>query len=285
LNRRRGIPNRLQNQDSTSKKRIIAEEAYREQARVDKIFENESKIWREAYLEMTPIGVIVQQRQAKTLEYVDGLRFPEKKRVLEIGCGAGFMTMALAKRGFDVEAIDHAPAMVELTQKLAVKTLTGCQIHVDRGDAHELTFQDRSFDLVIALGVMHWLHNPETAFKEISRVLVSKGYLILSESRSHALINPCSFSLIDKILERLKMPEQANRPRYYSNKKFSQDLKSAGFSLVKCTTTGYGPFATLRRLVKQESEIRIQQELEKYAKGCPILHSLGSQRVILARKN
>ncbi len=54
-------------------------------------------------------------RQTVALSYIDGLSLPKTAHVLEIGCGAGFMTTALAKRGFIVEAIDHSQAMIDLT--------------------------------------------------------------------------------------------------------------------------------------------------------------------------
>ena len=87
----------------------------RQQKLVDEFFDTKATYWRDTYKEKDIFGIIYQRRQAVALSYIDGLSLPKTARVLEIGCGAGFMTTALAKRGFAVEAIDHSQAMVNLT--------------------------------------------------------------------------------------------------------------------------------------------------------------------------
>src|ERR1017187_5841475 len=98
------------------------EENDRQQRLVDELFDTQATYWRETYKENDISGIIYQLRQAIALKYVDGLSLPKTARVLEIGCGAGFMTAALAKRGFFVEGIDHAQAMVDLTIEHARQT-------------------------------------------------------------------------------------------------------------------------------------------------------------------
>ena len=134
---------------------------------VDDFFDTHSKYWRNTYGEKDIFGIIYQQRQATALKYIDGLLLPKNAHVLEIGCGAGFLTSALAKRGFVVEAIDHAQAMVDLTkehikQKGIVNRITACT-----GDIHELSYESQTFDLIIALGVVPWLHDYKKALTEI----------------------------------------------------------------------------------------------------------------------
>jgi 2-polyprenyl-3-methyl-5-hydroxy-6-metoxy-1,4-benzoquinol methylase len=95
-----------------------------------------------------------QRRQAIALSYIDGLQLQRTTRVLKIGCGAGLLSTALARRGFYVEGIDHAHAMIELTQKRTrIKGLEN-QINARKGDIHELSYRDQSFNLIVALGVI-----------------------------------------------------------------------------------------------------------------------------------
>ena len=72
----------------------------RQQKLVDKLFDTNATYWRDTYKEKDISGIIYQRRQATALSYVDGLELPKTAHVLEIGCGAGFLTTALVKRGF-----------------------------------------------------------------------------------------------------------------------------------------------------------------------------------------
>lgn len=260
----------------------------KEQNRVDNIFNNQSKVWQEAYLKKNSLGVIIKKRQAVALEYIDGLSLPKTAHVLEIGCGAGFMTIALAERGFKVEAIDHARSMVGLTQQFAFQKCMKNKIHATVGDAHKLKFPDNSFDVVVALGVIHWLPDPKRATQQISRVLVPGGYAVLSNNRCHALLNPYSISVVTKILYRARvsiMCSLEREPPLYSNKEFNHHLQSAGLSVIKETSVGFGPFHLLRKLTNEETEMHIQEKLQQFSqKGYPILRSAGSQYIVLAKK-
>lgn len=142
---------------------------------VDDFFDNHSKYWKETYEGKDIFGVIYKRRQETALKYVDDLRLPKTAHVLEIGCGAGFMTAALARRGFMVEAIDHSQAMVDLTREQLKEKGIVNRIRVCTGDIHELSYGDQTFDLIIALGVVPWLHNLNQALCEIALRLKNGG--------------------------------------------------------------------------------------------------------------
>ena len=64
-------------------------------------------------------------------------------RVLDIGCGAGRTTAALAQRGYRVTAIDYSPDMVAATRS------RGLDAEILQMDAATLAFADRSFDAAL----------------------------------------------------------------------------------------------------------------------------------------
>jgi ubiquinone/menaquinone biosynthesis C-methylase UbiE len=257
------------------------------QSSIDDYFDAESRLWREVYLKKTPFGVIVQQRQAIALKFIDNLQLPKSARVLEIGCGAGFMAVALARRGFRVEAMDHSSAMVLLAQEYAEQSGLGRKIHVTVGDAHKLIFEDESFNLVVALGVLHWLYDPKEAMFEIRRVLTTDGYAVLSNNKEHALLNFMSIPAINSMLQRLEPLRSVRRLRHSClNTEFNQLLSAANLHIVKNATIGFGPFTIFNHAVFSDSlAIKIQQKLQQYAdSNWPILRSSGSQYIVLATK-
>ena len=124
---------------------------HQEQKLVDERFNAESLFWTEAYWRTDVFGVNIRRRQAVALRYVEGLSLPKNARVLDGGCGAGFMAIALAQRGFMVDAIDHASAMIELTQSHAKQKGMDNRIRAAVEDVQELPFDDCSFELIVSL--------------------------------------------------------------------------------------------------------------------------------------
>ena len=69
-------------------------------------------------------------------------------RILDVGCGAGFFSVLLAKEGYQVTGVDLTPDMVENARTLAEEEKTDCEFFVM--DAENLRFADESFDVVIS---------------------------------------------------------------------------------------------------------------------------------------
>src|SRR5207244_3148041 len=92
-----------------------------QQKRVDIHFRYSANYWRDLYNANGLFEVIHQQRRAIVLGLVDELALPSGSHILEIGCGAGLTTIALAQRGFTVQAVDTVDRMVALTRQAATE--------------------------------------------------------------------------------------------------------------------------------------------------------------------
>jgi ubiquinone/menaquinone biosynthesis C-methylase UbiE len=270
----------------------------REQEFVTTCFDNSSAIWREIYQQKDVFGTIHQQRQIIALKFVKDLSLPKTTNILEIGCGAGFVTVALAKKGFSVEALDCAPSMIKATREHAKQIGMDNRIHASIGDVHDLAFQDQAFGLVVALGVTPWLNNLEKALLEIDRVLMDGGYVILNADNRYRLnhlldplLSPVFEStrkwIIHELLSRgPDEPSDFACPHMYLIKRFDAHLYEANLLNIKSTNLGFGPFTFLKHnIFPDQIGVSIHQKLQKYAdKGYPILRSTGAQYIVLARK-
>ena len=90
-------------------------------------------------------------------------------RVLELGCGEGFVLAALAathKHGID-------PSVHALV-RARNRSLADCAV----ARAEELPFPSASFDLVVSVGVMEHFESPDQASAEVRRVLTPGGHYI-----------------------------------------------------------------------------------------------------------
>lgn len=97
------------------------------------------------------------------------------ERILDIAAGTGTSSIALAKTGAEVIALDFSQGMVE----------EGRRRHPDlqfvQGDAEKLPFDDAEFDAVtISFGLRNVQH-PEVAIAEMLRVLRPGGRVVICE--------------------------------------------------------------------------------------------------------
>lgn len=105
---------------------------------------------------------------------------PEKMdgnlKVLDIGTGPGFFAITMALCGYDVTAVDYTHAMLDKARYNAKKF--DVNINFMQMDAHDLIFEDESFDLVVTRNLTWNLEKPDVAYKEWNRVLSNGGRLL-----------------------------------------------------------------------------------------------------------
>lgn len=91
--------------------------------------------------------------------------------ILEVGCGTGQLTDQLARRHYDVTAIDIGPAMLA-----GARRRVGAGVRFRLSSFEQLTSADDSFDLVVSAAAFHWI-DPEVRFDKAARLLRPRGWL------------------------------------------------------------------------------------------------------------
>lgn len=93
---------------------------------------------------------------------------------LDIGCGTGNYTNALAQMGFDIQGVDLSPSMLAEAKRLSPKLIW------HEADMRNLPFPAHSFDNVISINALHYVrYSMNEAFCEIKRILKPGGNLVL----------------------------------------------------------------------------------------------------------
>ena len=96
---------------------------------------------------------------------------PKPLSVLDIGCGAGLLTNALAKHGHSVTGIDLSEKSLETARR---HDATGL-VRYEKANAYSLPFPDASFDAACAMDVLEHVEEPQMLIAEASRVLKENG--------------------------------------------------------------------------------------------------------------
>ena len=127
------------------------------------------------------------ERRAKAVDevaardaYLGLLDITGGDHVLDVGCGSGAVTRAIAERvgsrGFAV-GLDPSPELLAVARELAQEAGLGDRAEFREGDALSLPFPDRSFDVVLCVTVLSHVPSGESAIPELVRVLRPGGRL------------------------------------------------------------------------------------------------------------
>jgi ubiquinone/menaquinone biosynthesis C-methylase UbiE len=217
--------------------------------------------------------------------------------VLEIGCGTGFMSTALAQRGLRVHGIDSAEAMIDLARQNAIGFGTApAMLSFEVGDVYSLAYKDSSFDLLIAIGVLPWLDRTEQALREMARVTKPGGYIILTTANRAGLASLLD-PLISPVLRPLKLRVKSTLVRlglrqpsptmvFHSSRLIDSVLRRMDFVKVKGMTRGFGFSLFRHALFLEPLGTVLNRRLQHLAdRGVFGLRSTGMAYIVLVRKS
>lgn len=265
-----------------------------EQEIVNTYFRSQSMEWQEIYTRKDVQAETIRDRHAAVLDWIGTLALEPGSKVLEIGCGAGFMAMALAQRGFRVCAIDSVDSMVEQAHLNARESGVTDQLSLDIGDVYTLAFEDESFDLVLAIGVIPWLERADLAIQQMARVTKRGGYIIITYANRAGLVslldpwtNPALVPLKRRLKEMsARIGRHRKSPTMIFHSKRSIDSHLAGARLLKIKSMTRGFSCSFRHKVLPEPfgtalHLRLQRLADR---DLPGFRSIGMACFVMARK-
>jgi ubiquinone/menaquinone biosynthesis C-methylase UbiE len=109
------------------------------------------------------------------------------RRVLDVGCGTGYLLRRLATRlpaAIELVGIDAAPSMIEVAEAVA----DDGRLRFSLGVAEHLPYPDQTFDLVVSTTSFdHWA-DQQAGLAECARVMVRGARLVLADQFSAWLL-------------------------------------------------------------------------------------------------
>lgn len=136
------------------------------------------------------------------------------RKVLDVGCGNGWVLSHFARRGAATTGIDITEAGVNLCRtRFKNEKLSGDFVV---GNAEALPFPDNSFDVVSCMGVVHHTSNPHQAVRELHRVLKPGGRLLFMVYHRNSILYRFKFPIL-KMLTGKSIQQLVNEVDGYGN--------------------------------------------------------------------
>jgi ubiquinone/menaquinone biosynthesis C-methylase UbiE len=106
-------------------------------------------------------------------DYLDTMDIDSAATVLDLGCGTGVASRAIARRpGFKgaITGIDLSPYLVEVAERLAIEEGVKDRVTFRSGDTRSLDIKNQCFDAVVAHTLVSHVDDPLAVLKEAARV-------------------------------------------------------------------------------------------------------------------
>lgn len=124
-----------------------------------------------------------------SLEFLRPVLPPAPARLLEVGCGAGALALALEDAGWNVTAIDSSAEAVAEARAAGMPAL-----HADL-----IEYQDKPFDAVLFTRSLHHIGDLDLALVRALNLLAPQGLLIVEEMDLAAVDEPTAAWILDLI--------------------------------------------------------------------------------------
>jgi len=180
------------------------------------------------------------------------LNSPQEASILDVGCGTCAQSMRLARRGFQVLAIDFSPVALKKAETEIRSAGLQDRITLRREDILSLTLGDDSFEYLLCWGVLMHIADLERAISELVRVCKPGGRIIISEGNMS--------SLQSRLLRVLKKAFRLGKSRLVRSRE--------GYEFWESTASGI--------LLTRQADIRWLVRRFK-EKGCSLEHHFAGQ--------
>lgn len=148
---------------------------------------------------------------------------PKRPVVLDLGCGAGHASFAVAPAAESVTAYDLSAQMLDVVAD-AARQRGHHNLRTRQGDVAALPYGDAAFCMVITrFSAHHWLDVP-AALREVRRVLKPNGVFVIID------ITAPESPLHDTTLQAVELLRDGSHVRDYRPSEWLTMLREAGFT-------------------------------------------------------
>ena len=186
---------------------------------------------------------------------VDLAKLRSNCNALDIATGTGHTAFALAPHAGSVIGIDLTEAMLAEAERLRQsRSLDNVTFQI--GDAHQLAFEDGTFDVVTCRRAAHHFSNISLALSEMRRVLCPGGILVIDDR------SVPEDDFLDRCMNLLDAYHDESHVREYRPGEWQRMLEESGYQVETMEPyIQHRPLTSLTKNVSEENTRKIQSTL------------------------
>jgi SAM-dependent methyltransferase len=131
------------------------------------------------YFTRSPVGAVLRRREDRVVRPLIERNVADDESIIDVGCGTGRHTLAVARRARSVVALDASPAMLaHLERRARSAGIANIQPVIDR--LPSVTGVAGSFAGLVAIGVLDYLAGLDDAVRALASLVTTGGWLVLT---------------------------------------------------------------------------------------------------------
>jgi ubiquinone/menaquinone biosynthesis C-methylase UbiE len=193
------------------------------------------------------------------LTFLKYLPLQNDMKLLDIGCGTGWLLKAAAEKGLSTWGIDLSAAAVELSRKNSPSSV------IELAAVTKIPFPDHTFDLVTCIGVMEHFTELEQSISEIKRVT--------KKDTVFCIMVPNSRTLYWKIWQKFSKEHRESNENALSLQEWQALFQRYGFKIQEINRDDWR-LQKIVSLIGINSNSRLYQIVKKFmGKVIPLSHA------------
>lgn len=164
----------------------------------------------------------------------------QKNKILDVGCGTGFISLLLAQIGCDVIAIDNNVAMLKEAEKISEELGFSNKITFMLKDTELVDFPDNTFNAVVSRHAFWLFNNPKKVYAQWYRILKSGGCMLNLDANWLFPFWGEEQAKLFQSDENILTKRYGKFQDYYHDTDMMDELKKTPFKLYKTPGMGFG---------------------------------------------
>ncbi|UTW02543.1 bifunctional 2-polyprenyl-6-hydroxyphenol methylase/3-demethylubiquinol 3-O-methyltransferase UbiG [Amphritea atlantica] len=212
-------------------------------------FEELASRWWDRESEFKPLHDINPLR----VDFIDRIASLNGKTVLDVGCGGGILSEAMAHRGADVSGIDMGEAPLKVAKLHGLES--GVNVSYRQVTVEQLaTEQPQSFDIVTCMEMMEHVPDPSSIVDACSQLVKPGGYVFFSTLNR----NPKSYLMAIVGAEHLlKLVPKGTHDfnKFIRPSELANWIRQSGLQSEKITGLTYNPLTKIYKLNDRDVDV------------------------------
>lgn len=179
------------------------------------------------------------------LDYIDNRAGLRGKRALDVGCGGGLLSEAMALRGASVTGIDLGPQTIEVAQLHALESNASVRYVRESAETHALQ-NPAAYDIVVCMEMLEHVPEPDSVLRALRTLVKPGGHVCVSTLNRNLKSYLLAIVGAEYVMNLLTRGTHTY-DRFIKPSELARWARSAGLTVEDIAGLAYDPFQNVAR--------------------------------------